>query len=92
MKTRSIFTIVLLLSLALAGCNDEDKTPPSKGRESAEVNRLNRELQKAETNISKEESAKAWWQSVATILAVAAISLLVIGTIIGRSARHESKR
>ena len=54
MKTRSIFTIVLLLSLALAGCNDEDKTPPSKGRESAEVNRLNRELQKAETNISKE--------------------------------------
>ena len=92
MKTRSIFTIVLLLSLALAGCSDEDNTPQSKGRESAEVDRLNRELQKAETNVSKQESAKAWWQSIAAILAVAAISLLVVGTIIGSSARHESQR
>ena len=92
MKTRSVLTIVLLLSLALASCNDEDDTPQSKGRESAEVNRLNRELQTAETNVSKQESAKAWWQSAATILAVAAISLLVVGTIIGSAARHESER
>ena len=92
MKTRSIFTIVLLLSLALAGCNDEDSTPQPKEQQSAEVNRLNRELQKAETNVSKQESAKAWWQSAATILAVAAISLLVVGIIIGSSARHESQR
>ena len=92
MKIRSVFTIVLLLSLALAGCSDEDNTPQSKGRESAEVGRLNRELQKAETNVSKQESAKAWWQSIATILAVAAIGLLVTGTIIGSAARHESQR
>lgn len=92
MKTRSIFTIVLLLSLALAGCNHEDNTPKSKGRESAELDRLNQELQKADTNISKQESAKTWWQTVATFLAVAAIGLLVIGTIIGSSARHESER
>jgi len=92
MKTRSIFTIVLLLSLALAGCSDEDNTPQSKGRESAEVDRLHRELQKAETKVSKQESAKTWWQSVATILAVAAIGLLVVGTIIGSAARHESQR
>lgn len=92
MKTRSIFTIVLLLSLALAGCNDEDKTPPSKGQQSAEVDRLNRELQKAETNVSKQESAKAWWQNAAAFLAVAAIGLLVLGTIIGSAARHESQR
>ncbi len=92
MKTRSMFTIILLLSLALAGCSDEDNTPQPKGRESAEVNRLNRELQTAETNVSKQESAKTWWQSIAAILAVAAIGLLVIGTIIGSSARHESKR
>ena len=92
MKTRSIFTIVLLLSLALAGCKHEDNTPQSKGRESAELDQLNRELQKAETNVSKQESAKAWWQSIATILAIAAIGLLVIGTVIGSSARHESQR
>src|SRR5207237_1526269 len=92
MKPRSIFTIVLLLSLALAGCSDEDNTPQSKGRESAEVDRLNRELQKAETNVTKQESAKAWWQSIATFLAVAAIGSLVIGTIIGSSARNESQR
>ena len=92
MKTRSIFTIVLLLSLALAGCKHEDNTPQSKGRESAEVDRLNRELQKAETNVSKQESAKAWWQSVATALVAVAICLLVVGTIIGSSARHESER
>ena len=92
MKTRSVFTVALLLSLALAGCNHEDSTLQPKGRQSAEVDRLNRELQKAETNVSKQESAKTWWQSVATILAVAAISLLVVGTIIGSSARHESKR
>ena len=92
MKTRSIFTIILLLSLALADCSDEDNTPQSKGRESAEIDRLNREVQQAETNVSKQESTKAWWQNVATILAVAAISLLVVGTIIGSSARHESQR
>ena len=92
MKTRSIFTIVLLLLLALAGCNDEDNPQQSKGQQSAEVDRLNRELQKAETNVSKQESAKAWWQSIATVLAVAAIGLLVIGTIIGSAARHESQR
>jgi len=92
MKIRSFFTIVLLLSLALAGCNDEDDTTQPKEQRAAEVDRLNRELQKAETNVSKQESAKAWWQSIATILAVAAIGLLVIGTIIGSSARHESER
>ena len=92
MKTRSIFTIVLLLSLALAGCNDEHDTTQPKEQRSAEVDRLNRELQNAETNVSKQESAKTWWQSVATILAVAAICLLVVGTIIGSSARHESQR
>ena len=92
MKTRSIFTIALLLSLALAGCNDEDDKQQPKQQQSAEIDRLNRELQKAETNVSKQESAKAWWQSIATILAVAAIGLLVIGTIIGSSARHESER
>ena len=91
MKTRSIFTIVLL-SLALAGCNDEDDKQQPKQQQSTEVNRLNRELQKAETNVSKQESAKAWWQSVAAVLAVIAISLLVVGTIIGSSARHESER
>ncbi len=92
MKTRSIFTGLLLLSLALAGCNDEKDTPTPKLQQSAEVDRLNRELQNAETNVSKQESAKAWWQSVATILAIAAIGLLVIGTIIGSSARHESEQ
>ena len=92
MKIHPIFTIVLLLSLAVAGCNHEGNTPKSKGRESAELDRLNRELQTAETNVSKQESAKTWWQSIATILAVAAICLLVIGTIIGSSARHESER
>ena len=92
MKIRSVFTIALLLSLALAGCNDEDDKQQPKQKQAAEVDRLNRELQKAETNISKQESAKAWWQSIATILAVAAISLLVVGTIIGSSARHESQR
>ena len=92
MKIRSVFAVALLLSLALAGCNDEDNAPQSKGQQSAEVDRLNRELQTAETNVSKQESAKAWWQSLATILAVVAISLLVVGTIIGSSARHESQR
>jgi Mg2+/citrate symporter len=92
MKTRSIFTIVLLLALGLAGCNDEHDKQQPKQKQAAEVDRLNRELQKAETNVSKQESAKAWWQSIATILAVAAIGLLVVGTIIGSSARHESQR
>ena len=92
MKTRSIFTPLLLLSLALAGCNDEDDTTQPKEERAAEVNRLNRELQKAETNVSKQESAKTWWQNIATFLAVAAIGLLVIGAIIGSSARHESQR
>lgn len=92
MKTRSIFTIALLLSLASAGCNHKNNTPKSKEQRSAEVDRLNRDLQRAETNVSKQESAKTWWQSIATFLAVAAIGLLVIGTIIGSSARHESEQ
>src|SRR5205085_11039421 len=92
MKIRSALTVLSLLALPLAGCNDENDKLQPKQQQAAEVNRLNRELQKAETNVSKQESAKAWWQSVATILAVAALSLLVVGTIIGSSARHESQR
>ena len=92
MKTRSIFTIGLLLSLAVAGCNDKGDKQQPKQKQAAQLDRLNRELQNAETNVSKQESAKAWWQSIATILAVAAIGLLVVGTIIGSSARHESER
>ena len=92
MRNRSIFTIVMLLSLALAGCNDEDDKQQPKQERAAEINRLNRELQKAETNVSKQESAKAWWQNAAAFLAVAAIGLLIVGTIIGSSARHESER
>lgn len=92
MKTRSIFTTVLLLALAFAGCNAKDSPPQSKGRESAELDRLNRELQTAETNVSKQESAKAWWQSIATVLAIAAVAFLIVGTIIGSRARHESQR
>ena len=76
MKIRSVFAVLSLLSLAVAGCSDDHSAPRSKQQQSAEVNRLNRELQKAETNVSKQESAKAWWQSVATVLAVAAIGLL----------------
>ena len=91
MKTRSIVTSVLLLSLAFAACNDRDSPPQTKGRESAELDRLNRELQTAETNVSKQESAKAWWQSIATVLAIAAIAFLIVGTIIGSRARHESQ-
>ena len=92
MKIRSVLTLLSLLAVPLAGCNDEDDKQQPKQQPAAEINRLNRELQKAETNVSKQESAKAWWQTVATILAVAAIGLLVIGTIIGSSARHESQR
>jgi Mg2+/citrate symporter len=92
MKTRSVFTVALLLALGIAACSDDHRAPQSKQHQSAELDRLNRELQKAETNASKQESAKAWWQTVATFLAVAAIGLLVIGTIIGSSARHESRR
>ncbi len=92
MKSLSVFTVALLLALGIAACSDDHPAPQSKQRESAELNRLNRELQNAETNVSKQESAKTWWQSVATILAVVAISLLVVGTIIGSSARHESQR
>jgi hypothetical protein len=92
MKIRSVLTVALLLSFALAGCNDDDDKQQPKQQQFTEINRLNRELQKAETNVSKQESAKAWWQSIATAFAVAAISLLVVGTIIGSSARHESQR
>ena len=90
MKIHQIFTVLLLLALAVAGCHDD--APQPKSNQSAEVDRLNQQLQKAETNISKQESAKAWWQTVATVLAVAAIGLLIVGTIIGSAARHESER
>ena len=92
MKTRSFFAAALLLSLALAACSDDHAAPQSRQHQSAEVDRLNRVLQKAETNAAKQKSAKAWWQSIATILAIAAIGLLIVGTIIGSSARHESEQ
>jgi hypothetical protein len=92
MKIRSIVTVLSLLAIPLAGCNDEQDTTQPKRQQSAEINRLDRELQKAETTIAQQESAKAWWQTAATILAVAAIGLLIVGTIIGSAARHESER
>lgn len=92
MKIRSIFTVLVLLALAITGCNDQDDSRQSKNDQSAEVNRLNRELQETKTNVSKEESAKAWWQNVATVVAIAAIALLIVGIVIGSAARHESER
>jgi F0F1-type ATP synthase assembly protein I len=92
MKIRSVLTLLSLLAVPLAGCNDEDDKQQPKQQPAAEVNRLNQELQNAKASASKEESAKSWWQTAATVLAVAAISLLIVGTIIGSAARHESDK
>ena len=44
----------------------------------------------AETRSTVQQEARSRWQNIATVLAVAAVVLLVLGTILGSTARHES--
>ena len=47
--------------------------------------------QQAETRSTAQQEARSRWQNIATLLAVAAVVLLVAGTILGSAARHESE-
>ena len=46
--------------------------------------------QQAETRSTVQQEARSRWQNIATVFAVAAVALLVLGTILGSAARHES--
>ena len=46
----------------------------------------------AETKLTHEEEARSWWQTVALLLAVAAVVLLGLGATLGSAARHESQK
>ena len=95
--------LVVLLSAAVAitGCNDDDaSTRQSVVRQ---TNHVNAELQKradaerdarrlAENQLGRERSSASWWQTTATVLAVATMTLFVAGIIIGSSARDESEQ
>ena len=93
--------IALALAATAAGCHDEGD---SSGQSAVqETNRTNAELQKTigqerdgrvqvEAALAQQQAATTWWQSAATLLSVAAIALLIVGTIVGSAARHESER
>ena len=49
-----------------------------------------REQADARSTVSQE--ARSHWQNLATIFAVAAVILLILGTILGSAARHESEQ
>ncbi len=46
----------------------------------------------AETQSVQQQQARSRWQSIATVLAIAAVVLLIVGTILGSAARHESEQ
>lgn len=48
--------------------------------------------QQAETRSTSQQEARSRWQTIATVLAVAAVVLLILGTILGSAARHESEK
>lgn len=46
----------------------------------------------AETQLNHQTQAKSWWQTAATLLAIAAVVLLGLGATLGSAARHESQK
>lgn len=45
----------------------------------------------AETRRDKEETAKGHWQNIALLMSTGAVVLLLVGTVLGSRARHESE-
>ena len=45
----------------------------------------------AETRRDREETAKAHWQNIALLMSTGAVVLLLVGTVLGSRARHESE-
>ena len=86
--------------------NDRPPTDARQSTASSTIDRVNRttlELTRrleteqslrlqAEARLLQQETARAWWQNATSILAVVAVTALIIGTALGSSARHESEK
>jgi Flp pilus assembly protein TadB len=100
MRIHSTLFALALTAVAMAGCHDEDNSPNQSASE--KTKRTNAEIQttvgqerdrrlQVEARLTQQQSAAGWWQSAATVLAVAAITFLIVGVTLGSSARHESE-
>ena len=100
MKTFTMRLLALFCAGVLTACGPSagSKSQPTADEQAEqESRRWQRQYeteqtlrQQAETRSTIQQEAHGRWQNIATVLAVAAVVLLVIGTILGSAARHES--
>lgn len=94
MKTFTIRWLALLCAGLLCACSPRGSSAPeSESRRWEQQYQNERHLrQQAEVRSIEQQSARSRWQNVASLLAVAAVILLILGTILGSAARHESEQ
>ena len=72
--------------------------PESSGSKSAAATELKRSLEMeresrlgVERRLTEQESSKSFWQTAALLAVSGAIVLLIVGTVLGTRAKHDSK-
>lgn len=93
-----LFIITLAAGLLLAACGPEKYGDASAQNGSAAKTvavleqRAAQERQQAETKLREQEARTARWQLAAFVAVSAAAFALIIGTILGSRARHDSQK
>ncbi len=102
MKTFTIRLLALLCVGVLTACGPSagSKSQPTAVEQAEQESRRWQQQyeteqtlrQQAEIRSIAQQTARSRWQNIATVLAVAAVIFLIVGTILGSAARHESEK
>ncbi len=95
---KKLLTITLTATLLIAGClpekvSDASAQNAAAAKTAAAVEqRAAQERQQAETKLREQEARTARWQLAAVLAVSIAAFALLIGTILGSRARHDSDK
>jgi PBP1b-binding outer membrane lipoprotein LpoB len=96
MKILTHFAAIVTAAFLLAGCHGDPK-PRTSDPKSEAATELKRSLEVeresrlgVERRLAEQERSKSSWQTAALLAVSGAIVLLVIGTVLGTRAKHDS--
>ena len=83
--------LIILWSLALVGCHDQSQERLQQDQTARQVEAERLERAAAEKHAEETEQKRTWWQTIASVLGIGSILLLIVGIILGSTAKNNAK-